>query len=458
MKKMKKVQLINAPLDAKYYQSLRTGTFPPLNLGILASYLKQSINDCEVELFDGEIDDLNFIINQLDAEFIGINCNTLTYQTALKIAQAASRIGSKVILGGPFASCFPERILKNQEFIDCIVVGDGEESLKLIVENQPNENIPNLAYRKCNSIVQNKSIKTNISPMALPDYCNLPLKKYFKNHVERYADFKPFSASLPIYSKKGCEWRDKTNGGCVFCMIPHFGVTFKNPKHIWNEILYYNEIHGVTFFWDVSDSFADNYEWLLSFKEAKPKSLDVALSIYARANSITKQTVRLFKEVGVFEVFIGAESGDNKILQNTQKGITTEITKRAINLLREEGIKVIVSFVLGLPGENLTTLQKTVSFAKELSEYENIDETSTSIMFPIPGSKAFDNLMKYKGMNEKYSSDILDYEQLKRDWLNHITDIDYDTLRYAENEITNYFDLNNSFSRPKEQVLSVFYC
>ena len=79
-------------------------------------------------------------------------------------------------------------------------------------------------------------------------------------------------------------------------------------------------------------------------------------------------------------------------------------------------------------------------------------------MFPMPGSQVFTNLMRIDGMKEKYSSDILDYEQLKRDWLKYFTEVSFEMLEEALSEITDNFELNSTFSKPKEQVLSALDC
>jgi len=61
-------------------------------------------------------------------------------------------------------------------------------------------------------------------------------------------------------------------------------------------------------------------------------------------------------------------------------------------------------------------------------------------------------------MKEKYSSDILDYEGLKRDWLKHFTKVSFEKLEEVLKEITSKFPLNSTFSKPKEQVLSALDC
>jgi hypothetical protein len=79
-------------------------------------------------------------------------------------------------------------------------------------------------------------------------------------------------------------------------------------------------------------------------------------------------------------------------------------------------------------------------------------------MFPMPGSNAYNDLMKIDVIKEKYSSDILDYEKLKRDYLKYFTSVSFEMLEEALREITSKFALNSTFSKPAEQVLSALDC
>jgi radical SAM superfamily enzyme YgiQ (UPF0313 family) len=165
---------------------------------------------------------------------------------------------------------------------------------------------------------------------------------------------------------------------------------------------------------------------------------------------------RQLKSLGVYEVFIGAESGDDEILELMNKGIKVDQTRRAVELLANEGISVIVSFVLGLPGESSRTLQKTMDFARELYRYGNIVETSTSILLPIPGSNGFEMLMKVPGMKEKHASDFLDLEELKLDWIRNFTSTGPDELQDALRTTLDVFPLNETFSQ--RELLSAPMC
>jgi radical SAM superfamily enzyme YgiQ (UPF0313 family) len=116
-----------------------------------------------------------------------------------------------------------------------------------------------------------------------------------------------------------------------------------------------------------------------------------------------------------------------------------------VELLAEQDIQVILSFVLGLPGETSQTLRKTVDFARELHCYGNIVETSTSTLLPIPGSTAFEDLIAIPGMARKHAGDQLDLEELKRDWIKCFTRTHPSELQQALAETWRMFPLNNTF-------------
>jgi len=453
---METLQLVNAGLTDGYVKSTRTGSYPPLNIATLGSFVQANNPDVQVELLDSETLEDEEICRRVSADIVGISCNIMTYESALKIGKAAASKGCKVLLGGPFPTSMPKTILKNREFVDSVVVGDGELALHQYINDEPLQLVPNLCYRRGNSIVQNAERVLELETLPFPDYMNLDLKEYFQNYESRYSNFKPFRKSLAIYSRKGCIWRDASKGGCVFCMIPHKGIRYKSPKRFWDEITFLNRRYGVNFFWEVCDTFTENSRWIDEFVTEKPERLDVAFHVYARACNVSPKMALQLKKLGVYEVFIGAESGDDEILELANKGIKVHQTRRAVELLANEGISVVVSFVLGLPGETSRTLQKTIDFARELYLYGNIVETSTSILLPIPGSNAFEMLMKIPGMRQKHSSDLLDLEDLKRDWIRNFTQTTISELEAALTNTLEVFPLNETFSQ--KELLSAPMC
>jgi anaerobic magnesium-protoporphyrin IX monomethyl ester cyclase len=447
----KKLTLINSPISDEYCRSIRTGTYPPPSLGSIAAYVKLNNLEIEVEIYDGEILTSEEIISKLDADVVGVSVNIMTYEPGLQIAESAAAKGARVVIGGPFVDSMADRIVRNRPFIDGVIVGEGELPMSMYLAGKPKELIPGLVYASNGQVIRNPVYTHNLNSLPIPDYCNLPLEQYFQNYRERYAGFKPFNGSLAVYSRKGCIWREKTNGGCVFCMIPHRGMQYKTPENLWKEISFFNKEYGANYFWEVSDTFTEENEWIEEFLHSRPKGLDIAFHVYGRPNHITPRMARLLKELNVFEVFIGAESGDDQILQNMVKGCKVSHTLRAIESLANEGILTIVSFVFGLPGETQETLEKTVKLAEQIVQYQNVIETSSSVLLPIPGSPAFDILMQYPGMKDKHSSDLLDLEELKKDWAMFCTNVNYDVVVEAKMKTLELFPLNNTFSQVGKQ-------
>lgn len=452
------IQIINAPLNKNYSRSLRHAIYAPLNLATISGFIGQNEPSLLIEILDGEMQNWEMLLMRINAPMVGISCNLMTYKSALEIAEYAYNKGSKVILGGPFATSMPEKILSNRPYIDAVVAGDGEKALLDYIEGKPYHTIPNLVYRDGKNIVRNLTESTNISTLPFPDYSSLNMKEYFANFRIRYGEYKPFNGSLAISSIKGCHWRDVSGEGCIFCMIPNKGIQYSQCERVWKEIEYFNDLYGVDYFWDVSDSFVDNNEWLQQFYKAKPKHLDVGFEIYGRVNTINDKKAKLLKDIGVFEVFVGAESGDEHILKNINKPVSRKLVIRAIEALKKHDIRATVSFVIGLPGETNQSLAKTLRFAEELSKYNNVIETSTSVMMPIPGSRAFRNLMQIPGLKAKHSSDLLDLEDMRNDWIRNFTDLTYKDLEKATNEVTSMFVLNSNFAQPKHKYISSPCC
>lgn len=442
------VQLINAPLDVGYLKASRTGNYPPPGVVALAAYLLERFPSISVQVLDGEIEALDSLRRQINAPVVGISCNIMTYRSALACAEIAADAGSRVILGGPYPSSCPSKILRNRPFIDAVVVGDGESALYEYIRGTPYQDIPNLCYRGPFGITENSQVTMDLEVLPFPRYGDLALDNYFENFEHRYGEFKPFKRSLPIYSRKGCVWRDASSGGCVFCMIPHRGVRYKSPRRYWEEIEFLKHEHEVGFFWEVCDTFTENSRWIDELVSTKPACCDTQFHVYGRANNISRHMARQLKQLGVYEVFIGAESGDDALLVAANKGTTTDQVRRAVELLAEQDIQVVLSFVLGLPGETSKTLQKTMEFARELFSCGNIVETSTSTLLPIPGSTAFEKLMAVPSMAGKHASDKLDLEDLKRDWIRFFTKTSQSELQQALAETWKMFPLNNTFLQP----------
>ncbi len=384
---VRRLQLVNAPLAAAFCPGIRAGAYPPLHLACLAAFLKRSRPALDVEIIDGELCGVDDVIRRLDADLVGISCNSLTYEAALRIAESAKHMGAWVVVGGAHPTFAGRQIIRNRESVDAAVYGDGEPALLGLVTGRKFSDIPNLIYRDAEGISATQELKLGLDELPAPDYADISPEAYFQNYRSLYPD-KPFRRPFAAYSAKGCQWRDRSGGGCVFCAIQHLGFRIKPVRQFWEELRRTRDAWGADFFWDVSDTFTMQRQWVREFASEKPQQADFRFQVYARAADMDEEMARLLSRIGVYEVFIGLESGSNETLKASRKGATLRSNLQAIRNLKSEGVKAVVSIIIGLPGESEDTLAATMCMTEDLLSWGDLSEINCSIFLPLPGSQS----------------------------------------------------------------------
>lgn len=445
----KKIQLVNSPLSQDFTESSKAGSYPPLNLLTLATYLQQRLPGIDIEILDGEIISLKKILLEVEADIVGISSGILSYETAVQIANVASKRGSKVIMGGAYPTSMAKLILSNRRSVDAVVLNDGEESLLLYLLDKDIDKIPNLAYRKDGNIFFNKEIVNPINAVSITNYELINLSKYFNNFQKNYPT-KPFNGAFSIFSSKGCLWRD-ISGGCIYCALQTYGYRTKSPETIWHEIKELHNKYNIDFFWDVSDTFTRPLNRLKDIAKNKPNNLDVSLLLYGRSDDINDYVAKLLSYIGTHEVFIGVESGDNNILYTANRGQNSSDALTAVQTLAKYGIKTIVSFQFGLPGESEESCKSSLKLAKKLGETGTVTEVFSSVLLPMPGSMTFRMLMQNKKVQKKYrGKDIFSIEKLRKDFINQFCNVSYDYIKQVRDKIMDFFPMASSLGKEKE--------
>jgi len=430
---MGRIILIEPPSELNQYDDdiLGTGFYPPLWAISLATYVKEK----KIEILDGQYRNVNRFIDNIDyenADIVGISPKTKTYLPSLEIARRFKANGAKVYFGGHHTAALAETILNNRGnqsedyCVDGIVVGDGEEAFKKIIEGISQKNIENLVFFGLGGLVRNKEVNLDLRELPFADRSLVDLEDYFNRFQKSYPNSLLKKPAL-IYSQKGCDWRKKS-GGCIFCGRMDAGVRHRTPEEFVAEINYLIESRGIDFVWDISDNFLSDDAWFYSFYDAyrrnkeKPKK-----RIFSRASSITPQIAGMLADINVYEVYIGAESGDNGSLRRMKKGCTSKTNIQAATLLSKEGIRVHACHVLGAPEENEESVKNTLDQVESLTSLDGV-EVCGHILEPMPGSEAFGLILEKE--HGKYSGkDDYDRLEMERDWVSHFCNISYDRLK-----------------------------
>jgi len=154
------------------------------------------------------------------------------------------------------------------------------------------------------------------------------------------------------------------------------------------------EIH----FWD--DNFTLNKKRVKDILDEIKKrriKLKFAFPNGLRVDQVDKEILQWLKNMGVYSIAFGVESGNQKILNQVEKGITLQQVEKAYSLAKSIGFETWAFFMLGLPGDTKQTINKTIKFAKKI----NPDVAKFHILKPFPGTKIFTQL-KEKGLISEF--------------------------------------------------------
>ncbi len=410
-----KVQLIQ-PSTGPYRSNSRSGCYAPLGLISIATHLHREAPEVEVEVLDAELLGQDGVIRRLDADYVGINANTVTYPQAIEVARHAKEQGSQVALGGVFPSALAELVLERRSgLVDCLVVGSGEGPFLDFVEG------------RARGLASNPLPQLDLVP--IPDRSLIDLDAYLDRFSELHPSWK--FRGTNIFTNVGCYWRDGKNPGCLFCSRSGGLASTREPHLIWREVQGLVESYGVDYLVDFSDTILQHGEWLQSLVEAKPKESGLPIwHVFARVDEVNPRSLDLLARLPCRHIFVGIESGDPALYRRTVKGGgSPREALRMAELLSSRQVALTPSYVLGLPGETESSLQTTYDHARRLQDILAFDEVFCCPLIPFPGSPAFEMLRA----RVPIETDILDIEELQRLWVELFCEVSLTTVKeYAD--------------------------
>jgi anaerobic magnesium-protoporphyrin IX monomethyl ester cyclase len=379
---------------------------PAIGLAILAARLREH----EVKIYD-----LNHQPTlDLNADVVGVTDLYANHANAIDIMRAAKEESATTVIGGPNVSFLAERILRNNPFVDYAIVADGEDALPALLAGNKPENIPNLVFRDGERIVRNPRQRVRMDTLFdLDDVVGLdidPGKLYTINAI------------------RGCAKAEK-EGRCSFCSLD-LALNVMDPALVWEQIGILNSKYGLTRFFEAGDTFMVGKfpEKLLA---ARPSRLEnTSFRVYASADEITPESSKLLAALHVEEIFVGVESYNDRILEQAGKGYRTADIDNAITLLHEQGIRLHLPFIYGLPGETLETAEATFRFAEEHANAGRLHRVISALAVPFPGTQLFEDIRTDPQAAASYPGDLdrddqFDYQALIRLNLQHFTTLDF---------------------------------
>lgn len=301
-----------------------------------------------------------------EKHILSIAITTTYYVSVLPILEVIQFIKkynqtAKIIIGGPFIDTQYRinnenafRFLLDQFGADCYVVSSqGEQTLVSILDaiknNKPLEDVPNLIYKR--------GEKYHINPIREEDSDlgeNMVQWKLFSHQIEQKQQ-----RMLMVRSAKSCPF------SCTFCSFPERAGKYRyvDPETLCSELDAINRIgivNSVTFIDDTFNVPLRRYKEILN--EMIARNYAFKWNCNFRCQYADDEVVSLMKKSGCEGVFLGIESGSDRILKNMNKSATAEHYRKGIELLKGQGILTYASFIVGFPGETEETVMETFQF------------------------------------------------------------------------------------------------
>ncbi|MCX6363314.1 MAG: radical SAM protein [Actinobacteria bacterium] len=367
--------------------------FPPLGAATLAAQLRRRgivarVFDCTFITFEQLRGDL--IAYRPD--IVGVYSMVSLTANALRVAEMvrASLPQALLLAGGPLPTVFPGRYTQH---FDAVFRGEADVSFPSFCRDYfaagasparigelPLATYDGLFIADHGLQVDNASVhhgEDELATFPLPDRGDFDHAAYQGVWLDKTG-----RKATSIIVTLGCPY------GCDFCSKPIFGnaVRRRDLDLVFAEIAAIRGL-GYDSLWIADDTFTLNEAYLAEFCRRISGS-GMTWSCLARANGMTEETLRLMKGAGCRRVYLGLESGSQATLDLMNKQLTVEQGVRAAELYRGAGIEVAAFFLVGYPGETVSSIEETFALALELP----LDEISFNVPMPLPGSKLFERL------------------------------------------------------------------
>lgn len=378
--------------------------YPPLGTLVAAAIIRQmgfEVSVFDTNLKDGPKEFLN-VLRKFPAQYVviyddGFNyltkmCLTNMREAAFDMAETAKNEGCAVIVCSSDATDQYEKYFPHG--VDFVVRGEGEETLQELLtaleKKSDYSTIPGLTYRKAGETIMTpaRKVMKDLDKLPLPAWDLIDMGPY-RAIWKRYHGY----FSLNIATTRGCPFK------CNWCAKPIYGNRYnsRSPESVVSEIETLLRLFQPDHFWVCDDIFGLKPGWVQEFRDLVVlRNLKFRYKIQSRADLLLEPTtIDALAESGAETVWIGAESGSQKILDAMDKGITVDEIRRATIFLREKGLEIGFFLQFGYLGENRDDIEATIRMVLELMP----DDLGISVSYPLPGTKFYD---KVKGqLSEK---------------------------------------------------------
>jgi anaerobic magnesium-protoporphyrin IX monomethyl ester cyclase len=364
------------PMERKFVE-----LYPSLGLLNLAAYLRDHAVDVGIVdlTFARDVRSFAARLRSFHPTIVGVHTKTLTYPRALDIARRARAAGAIAVAGGPDAATRTEFYLSSG--FDVVVPGEGEvtilEIANAVRDGRDLATIPGVAVKRDGHVVRGPSrpFLKDLDALPLPAWDLLDMGAYLDQWERTTGERR-----AAVLTSRGCPF------DCSWCSKPTFGRSFRqqSPERVVEELRALKERYRVDYVRFCDDVFGISRPWidrLLTLLEEE--RLGLQWECLARVDLLKPDLLHRMRATGLARVYVGVESGSQKMLDLMNRGTRLAQVERTAAALRKEGIRQFWFLMLGYPGETLEDIEATLQLFRRFSP----EEYSVSIAVPIPGTR-----------------------------------------------------------------------
>ncbi len=360
---------------------------PPLCYAYMTTHLKAAGHDvrhADLPFLGNTVSALGPVIDDFQPEIVGVTSVAQSYAQALEIARAVkeSNRSPLVVFGGPHVTFIADECLSRHPAVDFVLAYDSEESmvdLCAALAGGRLDRVPGLHYRD----EDGEPVSTTATgPIMDLDVLGRPDRSIFD--LRPYLDY---DYETVVMTARGCP------SHCTFCSTTIAGrrARWNGPAHVCEEL---EEVLGYgfssVFFGD--DTFSGNPTRAIAIcDEIRLRGLELPWTSNMRAQDARPKVLEAMREAGAYRVFMGFESIQKATLRLVKKGATPERMIEKARMVKEAGLELHASFIVGAPGDTDETLAATMDYIRLL----NPTVATFNVMEPRPGTDVYRNPQRY---------------------------------------------------------------
>jgi radical SAM superfamily enzyme YgiQ (UPF0313 family) len=370
--------------DPKELQILKP--YAPLGILYLCSHLRAQGFD--VDVFDTTFSTRDLLFRHLRTEkpaVLGIYANLMTRRNVVDILRVARDADWKTVVGGPEPGAYAQEYL--EAGADFVVSGEGELTMQELLyamragRADSIASIPGLAFLDDKGVMRQTAPRAqiaNLDAQPWPAREAIDISRYVRTWKEAHGQ-----GSVSFITARGCPYK------CRWCSHQVFGMTHRrrNPVLMVDEVEWLLQRYSPDMAWVADDVFTIHHGWIRAYAaEMKLRGLRLPFECISRADRLNEEILDLLAELGCFRMWIGSESGSQRILDAMERGVKIEQVQGAVEQCRARGIQTGMFLMWGYEGEEMPDIEATIEYVKR----SRPDIFFTTVAYPIKGTPYYD--------------------------------------------------------------------